>query len=138
MGNSSSASGSSATYARSYAALNWLNFFAADVATGVGPFLAIYLAANRHWQPGAIGIALSAMSFATVIVQTPAGYIVDKTAHKRSIILTATTLMAVMGMAIPLYPHFALVTTAQVLMGIAAAFYGPTLIALAACLARPN
>ena len=44
------------TTSRSTAALNWLNFFAADVATGVGPFLAIYLAANRHWQPGAIGI----------------------------------------------------------------------------------
>lgn len=118
----------------SNAALNWLNFFAADVASGVGPFLAIYLAGNRHWKPGAIGIALSAMSFATVLVQTPAGYIVDKTPHKRSIILAATTLMAVMGLAIPLYPHFALVATAQVLMGIAAAFYGPTLISLAACL----
>ena len=120
----------------SYAALNWLNFFAADVATGVGPFLAIYLAANRHWQPGAIGIALSAMSFATVIVQTPAGYIVDKTTHKRGIILAATSLMGIMGLAIPLYPHFALVTTAQVLMGIAGAFYAPTLIALASCLVR--
>jgi MFS family permease len=121
---------------RSIAALNWLNFFAADVATGVGPFLAIYLSANRHWRPGPIGIALSAMSFATVIVQTPAGYIVDKTTHKRGIILVATSLMAVMGVAIPLYPHFALVTTAQVMMGIAAAFYAPTLIALAACLVR--
>ncbi len=124
------------TTSRSYAALNWLNFFAADVATGVGPFLAIYLAANRHWHPGAIGIALSAMSFATVLVQTPAGYMIDKTTHKRSIILAASVLMAGMGLAIPLYPHFTLVTTAQVLMGIAAAFYGPTLIALAACLVR--
>jgi len=121
---------------RSFAALNWLNFFAADVATGVGPFLAIYLAANRHWRPGPIGIALSVMSFATVIVQAPAGYVVDKTPHKRHIILAVTLVMAIMGLVIPLYPHFYVVTIAQVLMGVAAAFFAPTLIALAACLAH--
>jgi len=123
---------------RSLAALDWLNFFAADVAGGVGPFLAVYLAANRHWRSGAIGIAISAMSFATVIVQTPAGYIIDKTPHKRTIILIATAVMGILGLAIPFHPGLAFVTTAQILMGIAGAFYGPTLIALAVCLAHKN
>src|ERR1700760_4701462 len=108
MGNSSSASGSSATYARSYAALNWLNFFAADVATGVGPFLAIYLAANRHWQPGPIGIAISAMSLATVSAQTPAGYLIDRTIHKRGIVIAATAIMGAMAIIIPFYPNIIL------------------------------
>jgi MFS family permease len=123
---------------RSYAALNWLNFFAADVAGGVGPFLAIYLAANRHWLPGPIGIAMSAMSLATVIAQTPAGYLIDRTLHKRGIIIAATATMGIMAIIIPFYPTLALVTTAQVVMGIAGAFYGPTLIALAACLVKPK
>lgn len=123
---------------RSYAALNWLNFFAADVATGVGPFLAIYLAANRRWQPGAIGIAVSAMSFATVIAQAPAGVIIDRTRHKRALIGGATIVMGIMGIAIPFYPTLTFVTIAQIVMGVAGAFYGPTLIALAGCLVAPK
>ena len=30
--------------------LDWVNFFMADVNTGIGPFLAIYLTATRHWN----------------------------------------------------------------------------------------
>jgi len=123
---------------QSFAALNWLNFFAADVSTGVGPFLAIYLVANQHWKAGSIGIAISAMSFATVIAQSPAGYIVDKTPYKRTIIITASCLMGIIGIAIPVFPVFGVVVSAQVIMGIAAAFYIPTLIALASCLAKKS
>jgi hypothetical protein len=36
------------TKQRSLPALDWLNFFMADVGTGIGPFLAIYLTATRH------------------------------------------------------------------------------------------
>ena len=35
---------------RSIRALEWLNFFVADVQTGLGPFLAAYLAASG-WSP---------------------------------------------------------------------------------------
>ena len=45
---------------RSVNGLNWLNFFAADISDGVGPFLAVYLATNLHWQPGNIGMAIAA------------------------------------------------------------------------------
>lgn len=123
---------------QSFAALNWLNFFAADVSTGVGPFLAIYLAANQHWKAGSIGIAISAMSFATVFAQSPAGYIVDKTPYKRAIIIIASCLMGIVGIVIPIMPVFGVVVSAQVIMGVAAAFYIPTLIALASCLAKKS
>ncbi len=36
--------------------LDWLNFFLADVQSGVGPFLAIYLAGSG-WNEQTIGIA---------------------------------------------------------------------------------
>ena len=39
--------------------LDWLNFFLADVQTGVGPFLAIYLAAYG-WNEERVGLALTA------------------------------------------------------------------------------
>jgi len=38
--------------------VEWLNFFLADVQTGLGPFLAAYLAANA-WNPGSVGFVLT-------------------------------------------------------------------------------
>ena len=43
--------------ARSLHALNWLNFFVANVQTGFGPFIASYLASHK-WTQGEIGLAL--------------------------------------------------------------------------------
>ena len=45
---------------RTLRALDAVNFLMADVHTGVGPFLAIYLAASLHWNPRDIGVAISA------------------------------------------------------------------------------
>jgi hypothetical protein len=38
--------------------LDWLNFLLADVQTGVGPFLAIYLA-GYGWNEQRVGLALT-------------------------------------------------------------------------------
>ena len=61
---------------RSLRSLEWLNFFLADVQTGLGPFLAAYLAASG-WNPGSVGYALTFGGLVTVAMQTPAGAIVD-------------------------------------------------------------
>src|SRR5690242_16222855 len=69
--------------ARSLRALDALNIFLADVRDGVGPYLAIYLLATHQWDPASIGIAMSAMGIATVIAQTPAGWLIDTLKQKR-------------------------------------------------------
>src|ERR1700722_8930458 len=61
---------------RSVHALEATNFFLADVQTGLGPFLAAYLAGNG-WQPGRVGMALTVSGIITVVLQAPAGAIVD-------------------------------------------------------------
>jgi len=43
---------------RSQRALDWLNFFIADVQTGFGPFVAVYLA-SLNWSQGRIGLLLA-------------------------------------------------------------------------------
>ena len=63
--------------ARSLKGLDWVNFFMADVATGIGPFLAIYLTATRHWDPASVGMVVAAQAVAGVIAQVPAGWLVD-------------------------------------------------------------
>ena len=47
--------------------LDWLNFFLADVQTGVGPFLAIFLA-GYGWNEQRVGIILTAGGIAGSIV----------------------------------------------------------------------
>src|SRR6266568_1209311 len=74
---------------RSLWALDWLNVLVADVKTGVGPYLAVYLQASRHWEPVSIGLAISAMGFASVIAQIPTGALTDHVRHKRWMIVVA-------------------------------------------------
>ena len=73
-GNSQPAAASPAKY--SLGAVEWLNFFVADVQTGLGPFLAAYLASSG-WNPGRVGFALTFGGLVTVAAQTPAGAIID-------------------------------------------------------------
>ena len=62
---------------KSIHALEASNFFLADVQTGLGPFLAAYLA-GAGWGAGRVGIALTVGGIITVVLQTPAGAIVDQ------------------------------------------------------------
>src|SRR2546421_9899331 len=75
---------------RSKIGLDLVNLFEADVTTGVGPFLAVYLNANRHWDPGLIGIAISAQGIAALLAQVPAGALVDATHRKRGLLAVAS------------------------------------------------
>ena len=65
---------------KSVHALEATNFFLADVQIGLGPFLAAYLA-GAGWEPGRVGMALTMGGIITVVLQAPAGAIVD---HLRS------------------------------------------------------
>jgi predicted MFS family arabinose efflux permease len=65
--------------------LEWLNFFLADVQTGLGPFLAAYLASSG-WNPGQVGYALTFGGLVTVAMQTPAGALVDAVHRKRALL----------------------------------------------------
>jgi MFS family permease len=84
----------SPTLPRSLRALDWLNFFLADVQTGVGPFLAVYLAAD-HWNAQQVGLVLTCGGLAGVLAQTPAGALVDATHRKRALLTIGLALLVV-------------------------------------------
>ena len=67
--------------------LDWVNFFMADVNTGIGPFLAIYLTATRHWDPASVGMVVAAQSIASVVAQAPAGWLVDNSTKKKWLVI---------------------------------------------------
>lgn len=74
--------------ARSLRGLDWLNFLLADVQSGVGPFLAIYLA-GYGWNEQRVGLALTIGGIAGIASQTPAGALVDRLKSKRALIAAA-------------------------------------------------
>jgi MFS family permease len=104
-------------------ALDWLNFFLADVKDGVGPFLAIFLTSSQHWDPGRAGIALTIGGLATVLARGPAGALVDTVTWKRSLIGIGAVAVAAASIAMALYPEFWPVAIAQGLNGVADAIF---------------
>jgi MFS family permease len=110
-------------------ALDWLNFFLADVQTGVGPFLAIYLA-GYAWDEERVGIALSVGGIAGIIAQTPAGALVDQAHQKRTIIAVGVGSLALGALLIAFLPTFWSVLSAQVLIGATSSILMPAICAV--------
>jgi MFS family permease len=112
------------------AALDWLNFLLANVKDGLGPFLAVYLLASRHWDPGKIGIVMMIAGIATVAARAPAGALVDWTRRKRSLIAVASATVAAGALAMSFLPAFLPVAAAQTAVGVADAVFPPAVAAI--------
>jgi MFS family permease len=114
---------------KSIRALEAANFFLADVQTGLGPFLAAYLA-GAGWTPGRVGVALTLGGLVTVLLQAPAGAIVDQLRSKRLILVLASAVLALGAILLSITAAPWAVYTSQVLIGGAGPFLGPTLAAV--------
>jgi MFS family permease len=115
---------------RSLRALDLLVFFLADVKGGVGPFLAIYLQATRHWDSASIGMALAVTAVTGVIAETPAGALVDRLRQKRELVALAALLIAVACLATVWFRSEPGVMAAQALVGLVGAVFQPALAAI--------
>ena len=109
--------------------LDWLNFFLADVQTGVGPFLAIYLA-GYHWDEQQVGVALTVGGITGIVMQTPAGALVDRLRCKRGLIAGGVAALAIGALLIALFPLFWPVMAAQVLIGGTSCVFIPAICAM--------
>jgi MFS family permease len=109
--------------------LDWLNFFLADVQTGVGPFLAIYLA-GYAWNEQRVGFALTIGGIAGIMAQTPAGGLVDRLHAKRALIGLGICGLAVGALLIAFAPLFWPVMAAQVLIGGVSSIFIPAVCAI--------
>jgi len=118
--------------------LDWLNFFAADVRDGLGPYLAIYLLAVHQWRPDSIGLVMTISGLAALAAQTPAGALVDRTANKRRLLMAAAILVTVACMAVLANDNFAWVTVTQALAGIASSVFAPAIAGITLGLTAAN
>jgi predicted MFS family arabinose efflux permease len=116
--------------------LDWLNFLLADVQTGVGPFLAIYLAGYK-WNEERVGLALTVGGISGILAQTPAGGLVDVLRSKRVLVGVAVAAMAAGALLIALFPSFWPVMGAQVLIGGTSSVFIPAICAMSLGIVGP-
>ncbi|HTQ97991.1 MAG TPA: MFS transporter, partial [Candidatus Acidoferrum sp.] len=109
--------------------LEWLNLFIADVQTGLGPFLAAYLASSG-WNPGRVGYALTFGGLVSVAMQTPAGAVIDAVHRKRAVLVTSLGVLVAGAFLLMGYLSPIRVYAAQFLIGSSGPFLGPTVAAI--------
>jgi len=119
--------------ARSLRALDWLNFFVANVQTGFGPFIASYLAAHK-WTQGEIGLMLSVGTITAMASQLPAGALVDAMRNKKFAALSAIIAIILSALLLAASPTFVPVFAAEVLHGFASCMLVPAMAAISLAL----
>lgn len=113
--------------------LDWLNFCIADVQTGFGPFVAVYLTAN-HWTQVEIGAALSLGTLTALVGQLPAGGLVDALPSKRTAAVAAILSITASALMLAIWPARLPVLAAEVLHGFASCVLGPAVAAISLAL----
>lgn len=73
--------------------LAFINFFTGDIQGGLGPFLATWLAAQGHWSPARTGSVMTAIGLFALVLNGPAGLLVDQSRHPRALLAAACGLI---------------------------------------------
>ncbi len=113
--------------------LDWHNFFIANVQTGFGPFVAVYLS-SQAWTQREIGAALSIGTVAAMASQLPGGALVDALRNKRLAALAACLAIAVSALMLAFLPAWLPVLVAEVLHGFASCMLAAAIAAMSLAL----
>src|SRR5882762_5556992 len=116
--------------------LDWFIFFLADVQTGFGPFIAVYLTTQK-WTQVEIGLVLSIGGLVGLIGQMPGGAIVDAARSERLVAGLAVTTIGVSALGYAAWPIFPVVVTAATLHAAASCVLGPAIAAISLGLVGP-
>ncbi len=114
---------------RSLRGLDWFVFFVADVQTGFGPFVAVYLTAQK-WTQVDIGLVLTAGSLVSLVGQMPGGALVDAARSERLVAGLAIMAIAISALAYATSPIFAVILAAAMLHAAASCVLGPAMAAI--------
>ncbi len=123
--------------ARSLRGLDWFVFFVADVQTGFGPFVSVYLTTQK-WTQVDIGLVLSAAGFVSLIGQMPGGALVDAARSERLVGGFAVAAICAAALAYAALPVFPVVLSASILHALASCVLGPAIAAISLGLVGQN
>ena len=101
----------------------------ADVQTGFGPFISVYLTAHG-WTQVDIGLILTARSLAGLALQMPGGAIVDAARSLRGVTALAMIAISASALVIALWPMFVSVLAAQILQAAGSSVVSPAIAAI--------
>ena len=121
--SSAAPAASSAPSSASARGLDWFTFFLADIQTGFGPFVAIYLTAHA-WPQFDIGLVLTAGGLVALACQMPGGALVDAVRSARLVAALAVGAICVSALALAIWPTFPVVMASRVLHAARAACSG--------------
>jgi predicted MFS family arabinose efflux permease len=116
--------------------LDWFIFFLADVQTGFGPFVAVYLTTQK-WTQVEIGFVLSIGGIVGLIGQMPGGAIVDAARSERLVAGLAIATIGVSALGYAAWPIVPVVMTAATLHAAASCVLGPAIAAISLGLVGP-
>ena len=109
--------------------LDWLNFFVANIQTGFGPFVAVYLT-TQGWTQTRIGLALSIGTISAMASQVPAGALVDAIRSKAVVAFFSVLAFTASALLFALWPIPLSVYLAEVLHGFSSCTLAPAIAAL--------
>lgn len=109
--------------------LDWFTFFVANLQTGFGPFLAVYLATQK-WTQVDIGLVLSIGSIAGLLGQVPGGWLVDWVQSKHRMAHLAVIAIGISALLIALSPIFLTILAAKLIHVAASSILGPAIAAI--------
>jgi MFS family permease len=114
---------------RSWRALDWCVFFVADVQTGFGAFVAVFLT-QQKWTQVDIGVLLTISGLVGLIAQAPCGALVDSVRSERR--LAAVALVAIAGSAFTFaaWPMFVVAIASRVVLAVASCILGLAIVAI--------
>ncbi|HEX8328903.1 MAG TPA: MFS transporter [Hymenobacter sp.] len=115
---------------RSLKGLDWVSLMMADVRDGVGVYLSVYLLTVRDWRPDEIGIVIAAPGIVGVLVQTPAGALIDRTKRKLLLLIVASIVIALCCLAVVLTSGFYPILLSQAVVGLTQSVYAPCVAAV--------
>src|SRR3954471_20012253 len=116
--------------------LDWFIFFLADVQTGFGPFIAVYLTTQK-WTQVEIGFVLSIGGIIGLLGQMPGGAIVDAARSERLVARLAGATIGTSALAYAVWPIFPVVALAATLHALASCVLGPAIAAISLGLVGP-
>ncbi|MBS0238273.1 MAG: MFS transporter [Proteobacteria bacterium] len=122
---------------RSQIGVDWFAFFLADAQVGFGPFLTVYLTAEK-WTNADIGLVLTIGSLFALVGQVPAGALVDAIGRERTLAAACTLTVGATAFSIAIWPTFYAVFLAQVFHSAASVVIGPALAAISLGLVGHN
>ena len=121
---------------QSQCGLDWFIFFLADVQTGFGPFIAVYLTTQK-WTQVEIGFVLSIGGIIGLLGQMPGGAIVDAARSERVVAGFAVAAIGAAALAYAVWPIFPVVAAAATLHALASCVLGPAIAAISLGLVGP-